>query len=132
VPPTRKTELVPQGAGNEIEQQPARQMKSKSSALRRSEVRNDREKDLLSSVPRCKNPCRKPAGSIPNRFKSRSPRKSLGEHICCGYEYSRLTLFLADIPVTSRLIQMAMNYDIIKLIYAPIDYVPQCHVEFLF
>jgi hypothetical protein len=43
-------------------------------------------------------------------------RMAVTDIICCGYEYNQLTLFLADIPVTLILIQMATNYDIIKLI----------------
>jgi hypothetical protein len=62
--PQAATELVPHGAGNEIKQQPARRMKSKSLASRRSELTNVPEKDLSPSIPQCKNPRRKPAGSI--------------------------------------------------------------------
>ncbi|KAJ7331438.1 hypothetical protein DFH08DRAFT_814744 [Mycena albidolilacea] len=47
--PHAATELVPHGAGNEIEQQPARRMK---------------KKDLSPSIPQRKNPRRKPAGSV--------------------------------------------------------------------
>ncbi|KAJ7805361.1 hypothetical protein B0H14DRAFT_2611449 [Mycena olivaceomarginata] len=47
--PQVETKPVPQGVGNKIKQQPARRMK---------------KKDLLPSIPRRKNPCRKPAGSI--------------------------------------------------------------------
>ncbi|KAJ7848182.1 hypothetical protein B0H14DRAFT_2583202 [Mycena olivaceomarginata] len=47
-------------AGNKIEQQPARQMK---------------KKDLVSSIPRRKNPRRKPAGSIRKPVEVTKPKK---------------------------------------------------------
>jgi hypothetical protein len=59
------------------EQQPAKRMKIKLLASRRSELTNDPEKDLSSSIPQRKNPRRKPAGSITKPVQvTKSKKKS--------------------------------------------------------
>ncbi|KAJ7844226.1 hypothetical protein B0H14DRAFT_2585293 [Mycena olivaceomarginata] len=64
---------VPQAADNK----PAKRMKIKSLASRRSELTNDPEKDLSSSIPQRKNPRRKPAGSITKPVQvTKSKKKS--------------------------------------------------------